>query len=44
MGANIPGKAPIGLAYFGPIAHYRNQCESVMANGFKDFKVGAARA
>ncbi len=43
MGRNIPGKSPIGQAYFGPIAHYRQLCQSVLKDGFKDFKLGDAR-
>lgn len=43
MGANIPGKKPIGLAYFGSIAHYRTLCNAVQDSGFKDFELGRAQ-
>lgn len=42
VGANVPGKPPIGLAYFGGIANYRAKCSAILPGHFKDFHVTKA--
>lgn len=41
MGANIPGKGRIGLAYFGGMASYRQRCEEIQISGFNGFEFGS---
>lgn len=40
VGSNIPGKTPIGLAYFGGIVNYRERCAAVMPSEFQGFRLG----
>ena len=40
MGANIPGKSGIGLAYLGGMKSYRERCEAIQPSGFKGFEFG----
>jgi cyclohexanone monooxygenase len=40
VGSNIPGKTPIGLAYFGGIVNYRDRCAAVLRSGFEGFRLG----
>jgi cation diffusion facilitator CzcD-associated flavoprotein CzcO len=37
MGANVPGKPRIFMAYIGGVAAYRQKCDEVAANGYEGF-------
>jgi cation diffusion facilitator CzcD-associated flavoprotein CzcO len=37
MGANVPGKPRVMLAYVGGAASYRERCEAVVASGYQGF-------
>ena len=37
MGANVPGKARVFMAYLGGVPIYREKCEEVMATGYDGF-------
>ena len=39
MGANIPGKPRALLSYLGGLGNYRQQCESVAANGYEKLAI-----
>ncbi len=42
VGGNVPGKPPIGLAYFGGIAKYREECQGILRDHFVDFRITKA--
>ncbi len=44
MGANVPGKTPIGLCDFGGILNYRRKCADVAKNGYRDFLLSSRAA
>jgi cyclohexanone monooxygenase len=44
MGANIPGKPRVFLAYIGGVGTYRKHCASVAANGYEGFALSAGGA
>jgi hypothetical protein len=37
MGANIPGKPRVFMAYLGGVGVYRQECDEVAAQGYKGF-------
>jgi cyclohexanone monooxygenase len=39
MGANVPGKPRVLLAYVGGLTNYRLQCEMGEANHYANFEV-----
>ncbi|MEJ2408786.1 MAG: NAD(P)/FAD-dependent oxidoreductase [Novosphingobium sp.] len=44
VGANIEGKKPIGLAYFGGIQNYWAHCRDAAAQGYTGFTLGKVNA
>lgn len=44
VGANIEGKKPIGLAYFGGIQNYWAHCRDAASQGYAGFALGKASA
>ena len=44
MGANIPGKPRVFLAYVGGLGVYTELCEKVVAEGYRGFRFTPARA
>ncbi|MBX5440993.1 MAG: NAD(P)/FAD-dependent oxidoreductase [Solirubrobacteraceae bacterium] len=42
MGANIPGKPRVFLAYLGGVTPYKERCDEVAANGYEGFVLTAA--
>ena len=43
LGANIPGKPRVFLAYLGGVGEYRRHCEEVVAGGYAGFVTEPAR-
>jgi len=41
MGANIPGKPRVFMAYLGGVGVYRQECDQVAAQGYKGFALGS---
>ncbi len=41
MGANIPGKPRVFLAYAGGVDNYRKECDAMVADGFRGFSFAA---
>jgi len=39
LGANVPGKPRVFMPYAGGMAHYREICDRVAANGYEGFKL-----
>jgi cyclohexanone monooxygenase len=37
MGANIPGKPRVFMAYLGGVGVYRQECDKVAAQGYQGF-------
>jgi cyclohexanone monooxygenase len=37
MGANVPGKPRVFLAYLGGVGTYRDHCDGVAADGYRGF-------
>ena len=37
MGANVPGKPRVFLAYLGGVGTYRDLCDGVAADGYRGF-------
>ncbi|WP_170234947.1 flavin-containing monooxygenase [Croceicoccus sediminis] len=44
VGANIEGKGPVGLAYFGGINNYWDHCRTSADNGYAGFTLGTKTA
>ncbi len=44
VGANIPGKPRVFLAYAGGFGRYRETCEEIVANGYEGFVLSTAGA
>ncbi len=44
MGANIPGKPRVFMAYIGGVGAYRQKCDEVVAQGYKGFALSRAGA
>ncbi len=44
MGANIPGKPRVLLAYVGGLGVYRRKCDEVAASGYEDFTLVASNS
>jgi len=42
MGANVPGKPRVFLAYVGGFDVYQERCKSIVAEGFKGFRLAGA--
>ena len=40
MGANVPGKPRVFLAYLGGVGTYRDLCDGVAADGYRGFRFG----
>ncbi len=41
LGANVPGKPRVFMPYAGGMAHYRDICDAVAANGYEGFVLSA---
>jgi cyclohexanone monooxygenase len=39
MGANVPGKPRVFLAYLGGVGGYRDLCDGVAADGYRGFEI-----
>ncbi|HET7378817.1 MAG TPA: hypothetical protein VFJ24_02130, partial [Gaiellales bacterium] len=44
MGANIPGKPRVLLAYVGGVGAYRRKCDEVAADGYEGFTLMASHS
>ncbi|MEZ5740062.1 MAG: NAD(P)/FAD-dependent oxidoreductase [Burkholderiaceae bacterium] len=42
LGANVPGKPQVFMPYAGGMAHYRQVCADVAANGYRGFVISRA--
>jgi cyclohexanone monooxygenase len=39
MGANVPGKPRVFMAYVGGVGSYRQLCDGVAAKGYEGFRL-----
>ena len=44
MGANVPGKPRVFMAYIGGVGTYRMICDSIAATGYDGFKLATSKA
>ena len=40
VGANIPGKPRVFMAYVGGVTAYKKKCDEVAAKGYEGFRLG----
>jgi cyclohexanone monooxygenase len=39
MGSNVPGKPRVLMPYIGGVGTYRQECDSIVADGYRGFIV-----
>jgi cyclohexanone monooxygenase len=39
VGANVPGKPRVFMAYIGGVGSYRERCDRIAANGYEGFQL-----